>query len=137
MSKPFWFRAVATVMMGGWLASSGCSSTPTAGSSSAGDASVSSGSGGSSGSVLADGAVASGIETAVTPAGESLVRVTSLVCEYLTNPIAIDVPAPRLSWALESNERGQKQTAYQIIASTEQDTLWDTGKVVSNRQTHI
>ena len=111
-------------MLGGWMTSSGCSNASTAGSSASHDASASGGgSGGSSGSILPDGAVAPGADGSVNQAGESLVKVTSLVCEYLTNPIAVDVPAPRLSWALESTERGQKQTAYQIIASTEQDTV--------------
>src|SRR5258708_3445621 len=139
MNKASWFRTVAVGVLGGWLTSSGCSSTSTAGSSTAGDASASGGgSGGSSVTVLPVGAVVLiGPDGSVTPAGESLVKVTSLVCEYLTNPIAVDVPKPRLSWALESTERGQKQTAYQIIASTDQDTLWDTGKLVSSKQTHV
>ena len=34
-------------------------------------------------------------------------------CEYLENPIGVDVSRPRLSWKLESNIQGQKQTAYQ------------------------
>ncbi len=69
--------------------------------------------------------------------GESAVSVGNLVCEYLTNPLAIDVAAPRLSWALSSAERGQKQTAYQIIATSKDATLWDSGKVASSQQTHV
>jgi alpha-L-rhamnosidase len=87
--------------------------------------------------VLPDGAVVSLVDGAVIPAGASAVKVTSLVCEYLTNPMGVDVLQPRLSWALESTERGQKQTAYQIVATTDQDTIWDTGKVVSSRQSHV
>ena len=40
-----------------------------------------------------------------------------LRCEYLENPLGIDATQPRLSWIVESNERGQKQTAYQIIVA--------------------
>ena len=61
-----------------------------------------------------------------------------LRCEYLIDPLGIDEPAPRLSWIVESGERGQRQTACHIlVASTErllrqgQGDLWDTGKVAS------
>jgi len=63
--------------------------------------------------------------------------VTHLVCEYLTDPLAIDTPQPRLSWALESSERGQKQTAYEIIVSGSNGDVWSTGKVLSSQQTHV
>ena len=62
-----------------------------------------------------------------------------LRCEYLVEPLGIDEPAPRLSWIVESGERGQRQTAYHlIVASSEallkQGTgdLWDSGKVASD-----
>ncbi|MEI6604208.1 MAG: glycoside hydrolase family 78 protein [Verrucomicrobiota bacterium] len=71
-------------------------------------------------------------------------EVTNLRCEYLVNPLGIDVGKPRLSWKLETGnlkpERGIKQTAYQIlVASSEvllkkdQADLWDSGKVVSEQ----
>ena len=67
-----------------------------------------------------------------------------LRCEYRTNPLGIDVVSPRLSWILKSNQRGQMQSAYQIlIASSEENLskdlgdLWDTGKVNSNRNIHV
>jgi alpha-L-rhamnosidase len=66
-------------------------------------------------------------------------KPVKLMCEHLTNPVGIDVPSPRLSWALESPGRGKKQSAYQILVShTEQEfredngTLWDSGKVLSD-----
>ncbi len=62
-----------------------------------------------------------------------------LRCEYRVNPLGIDAPAPRLSWVVESGERGQGQTAYRLlVASSEkglrhdQGDLWDTGKVASD-----
>lgn len=67
----------------------------------------------------------------------SPVGTTGLVCEYLTNPIAVDTMAPRLSWALTSVERGQTQSAYQIVATSNGAPLWDTGKVASRQQTHV
>lgn len=43
-----------------------------------------------------------------------------LRCEYLENPLAIDVTHPRLSWTLHSEERNQRQLAYRIVVA---DTL--------------
>ncbi len=67
-----------------------------------------------------------------------------LRCEYLDNPLGIDTPQPRLSWVLQSRQRAQQQTAYQILAATSEallqaDTgdLWDTGKVASDQTLHV
>ena len=57
-----------------------------------------------------------------------------LKTEYLTEPVGIDIVRPRLSWNCEG---GKKQTAYQIIAKTGDETLWDSGKVESSSMTHI
>lgn len=80
--------------------------------------------------------------TSIVAAGS--ITVKELRCEYRVNPLGIDVVNPRLSWILESNERGQKQSAYQIlVASNKLDLkdnigdLWDTGKVNSNQSVHI
>ncbi len=66
------------------------------------------------------------------------VTVFALRCEQLENPLGIDVLRPRLSWKLDSNQRGQKQTAYEILAAGSERALrpgkadlWDSGKVVS------
>ena len=63
---------------------------------------------------------------------ESPVRVTDLRCEYLTNPLGLDVRQPRLSWRLESNLRGTRQTAYQVRVNSDQGEVWDSGKVASD-----
>lgn len=75
--------------------------------------------------------------------------VANLRCEYLENPLGIDVVKPRLSWVMEEGNqrpesRDQKQTAYQIlVASSEpllkrdQGDLWDSGKVESDRSIAI
>ena len=71
-------------------------------------------------------------------------EVTNLRCEYRENPLGIDVEKPRLSWKLETGnlipERGNRQTAYQILAASseallkkDQGDLWDSGKVVSEQ----
>ena len=73
-------------------------------------------------------------------AAGSSVKVKELRCEYHINPAAIDIVNPRLSWILESNERGQIQTAYQVVAASSEENLrknkgdlWDSGKVKSNQ----
>ena len=43
------------------------------------------------------------------------IRVTHLRTEYAQNPLGIDVVHPRLSWWLESERSGARQTAYQIV----------------------
>lgn len=65
-------------------------------------------------------------------------------CEYLENPCGIDTPAPRLSWQLDSKERGQRQTSYRILVSSSPDLLqkgqgdlWDSGKVESDQNLHV
>jgi len=70
--------------------------------------------------------------------------VANLRCEYLANPLGIDVQKPRLSWAIESAHRGERQTAYQVlVASTpaklanDQGDLWDTGKVASDQSIQV
>ncbi|HUJ09212.1 MAG TPA: family 78 glycoside hydrolase catalytic domain [Verrucomicrobiae bacterium] len=72
------------------------------------------------------------------------VFATHLRCEYAVNPLGIDEPHPRLFWTLESKERGQWQSAYQILVASSPDLLakddgdlWDTGKVNSDETTHI
>lgn len=60
---------------------------------------------------------------------------TQLRCEYLKNPEAVDVSAPRFGWVLNHTDRGQKQTAYQIQVSKRDDftgaLAWDSAKTES------
>lgn len=70
--------------------------------------------------------------------------ITSLRCEYLENPVAIDTPKPRLCWQVESGARGQRQTAYRILVASnrslldaDRGDLWDSGKVRSDQTTQI
>jgi alpha-L-rhamnosidase len=72
------------------------------------------------------------------------VATQDLRCEYLVNPLGIDSVHPRLSWILESGERGEKQTAYQILVAgslqalkKDQGDLWDSGEVSSDQTTFV
>ena len=76
-------------------------------------------------------------------ASQSVIRPVSLRCEYLNNPLGVDVSQPRLSWKLESTptaQRGQMQSAYRILVAeskaalaAERGDLWDSGKIASDR----
>ena len=61
-----------------------------------------------------------------------------LRCEYLTDPLGIDVEVPRLSWVLPSTSSGAAQSAYQILVASSSEALakdaadlWNSGKVGS------
>ena len=89
------------------------------------------------------------------PNSPASVQPQLLRCEYLENPLGLDVPKPRLGWVISNLKseisnlkspppRGQVQSAYRIlVASTpellEQDTgdLWDSGRVSSDCSTFI
>src|SRR2546423_1845689 len=79
---------------------------------------------------------------ALAPGGN--ITPTYLRCEYLVDPLAIDTKEPRLSWIPESNARGAKETAYQILVASsianlaaQKGDLWDTGKVNSSQTIQI
>ena len=104
------------------------------------------------------------IVTATSAQARSL-KVEKLRCEYLVNPLGVDSVQPRLSWTLDSKDRGQVQTAYQILVSgsprgivatdalmgagpliprgepealrKNQGDMWDTGKVTSDQTIQI
>jgi alpha-L-rhamnosidase len=72
------------------------------------------------------------------------IMVSKLSCEYHENPINLNMEHPRFSWVLESDQRGQKQTAYQVLVSSDEQSLqqnigdlWDSGKIESSQSVHI
>jgi alpha-L-rhamnosidase len=87
-------------------------------------------------SVLAIGCLVAGTLALRGPEGQ--LATERLRCEFLAQPLGVDVAAPELSWIVTSDARGQKQTAYRVlVASTrekleqDQGDLWDSGKVDS------
>lgn len=71
-------------------------------------------------------------------------KPVKLRCEYLTNPMGIDVVRPSLSWQSDSKQRNWKQTAYQILVSSAPELLqkgkadvWDSGKQNSGESVSI
>jgi alpha-L-rhamnosidase len=71
-------------------------------------------------------------------------ELNSLRCEYHNNPLGIDITEPRLSWVSQSEKRGWKQSAYQILVAASQKALdadrgdlWDSGKVEAQQSIQI
>ncbi len=69
---------------------------------------------------------------------------TSSLCEYSVNPLGMDVTQPRFSWVPNHLERGQVQSAYQIIVGTNKENLdeekadmWNSGKVESGQSVNV
>lgn len=73
---------------------------------------------------------------------ETSVKPVGLRCEYLAEPLGLDVVQPRLSWRLEASDpqaRGQRQTSYQILVAGSEKLLqqgkanfWDSGTIRSD-----
>ena len=81
--------------------------------------------------------VSFGVAGAGEPTDCSL-KVTNLRCEYLSNPLGIDVVRPRLSWqvvGVDPAARQLKQVTYEIVVATSPELLtpeladlWNSGK---------
>ncbi len=75
---------------------------------------------------------------------ETGIAAHSLRCEYLVDPLGVDVPEPRLSWLVDSSERSQVQTAYRVLMASDAQILakdsgdlWDSGMVFDSDTTSI
>ena len=67
-----------------------------------------------------------------------------LRCEYLHQPLGIDVSAPRFSWQSDSSERNWAQSAYELLVASKPELLaegtadvWDSGRVRSDSSVGI
>ncbi len=70
--------------------------------------------------------------------------ITALKCEYLFNPVGIDIKKPRFGWEILSSRRGTMQKAYQVLIAGEEadldkgeDIVWDSGKVLSGNSVNV
>lgn len=71
-------------------------------------------------------------------------RVANLRCDARENPVGVDDRHPPLGWILQSDRRGDVQTAYQILVASSPSNLaashgdiWDSGKVPSDQNIDI
>lgn len=69
-----------------------------------------------------------------------MLHIKELRCEYIKDPIGIDIKIPRLSWQIQSARKNVLQSAYQIQVCMEDDSfaelLWDSGRVQSDQSIH-
>ena len=70
--------------------------------------------------------------------------VSGLKCEYLYNPLGLNVSHPRFTWQIESQEENFIQTAYEIRVATSVTMLdqknklvWNSGKVNSDHSVNV
>jgi len=71
-------------------------------------------------------------------------HATGLLCEYLTNPLGIDIACPRFSWKIQTSEANFRQTAYEVrvaeapdLFNQENKRVWNSGKVMSDQSVNI
>ncbi|MGA2035818.1 MAG: hypothetical protein ABSG68_26525 [Thermoguttaceae bacterium] len=86
-------------------------------------------------------------QTADSADSVATVEVVGLRCEYLQDPLGIDVRQPRLSWRLAAKDaaaRGLRQTAYQVLVSSspqrlakDDGDLWDSGEMASKQSVQV
>ena len=69
-----------------------------------------------------------------------MLAITNLTVEYNTTPMGIDVDKPRFAWQMLAgdNERGHKQSAYQIqVYDPSGEEVWNSDKVSSSSSVAI
>ncbi|MDR2039766.1 MAG: glycoside hydrolase family 78 protein [Bacteroidales bacterium] len=71
-------------------------------------------------------------------------QIYDLRCENLENPLSITHTTPHLSWKNKFGEKGNKQTAFQILVATDPSLLeegkadlWTSGKIPSSESVMI
>ena len=81
-------------------------------------------------------AVQSGVSAFAEGVSDSV--IVNLQTDYTTNPIGSDASTPTFSWQMQSEARGQLQSAYQVMVSSSAEKLaagdydmWDSGKIES------
>ncbi|MBT7165471.1 MAG: alpha-L-rhamnosidase, partial [Victivallales bacterium] len=74
----------------------------------------------------------------VATLASAALQVDRMQCEHRIDPLDVDTATPRLTWTFQADPKtphGQRQTAYQIQAASQQNMakadLWDSGKVLS------
>ena len=68
------------------------------------------------------------------------VLITNLKVEYTESPLGIDVKHPRFSWQMQAsgNNKGDKQTAYQLVVRDEfGDIAWNSNKIQSDISVNV
>ncbi len=69
---------------------------------------------------------------------------SSLLCEYINNPLGIDTKQPRFTWNFITSQRNKMQSAYELIVSDNEEdikknngNMWSAEKIISNDNVNI
>ena len=78
----------------------------------------------------------------LTPSARAALTPVDLRCDYAVNPLGVDSAAPRLFWKVTGDQRGERQTAYEVVVADSPEHLdasqgWDSAKVASDDTTQI
>ncbi|MGO8838286.1 MAG: family 78 glycoside hydrolase catalytic domain [Limisphaerales bacterium] len=81
----------------------------------------------------------------LVPASQAeILQPVALRCEYRVAPMGIDEAQPRLTWRVEADRRGARQSAYQILVASSLEMLaknsgdlWDSKKVAGSQTVNI
>jgi alpha-L-rhamnosidase len=80
------------------------------------------------------------LEVTKSATSEAEKKAIRLRCENRDNPQGMDEGKPRFSWWMQSSQRGDLQTAYQILVASNESLLksgkgdvWDSGQVKSDQ----
>jgi hypothetical protein len=88
-----------------------------------------------------------GLKVTADETATSAFSATNLRCEYLHDPLGLDVTQPRLDWTLAAPENAPRhldQKSYHVLVASapeklaqDQGDLWDSGDVSSGETAHI
>ena len=57
--------------------------------------------------------------------------------EDMRDPVGLDDPTPTFSWKTASNTRGWAQSAYRLLVTENDRTVWDSGKIENSTSVGI
>ena len=78
-----------------------------------------------------------------------MLKISNLTCEFVKNPLGMDMPQPRLGWKIILDEfskqnQNKSQSAYHILVASSIDLInedcgdvWNSGKIISNESQHV
>ena len=75
------------------------------------------------------------------PLSVSALKIAKTTCELSVDPLTVSVDKPRFGWQLQSSVIGDKQTAYELVVSSESaksaGDIWKSGKIKSDNSQFV
>lgn len=72
------------------------------------------------------------------------IEPNKLTCQYAAEQVIINDMSPHFGWQLTSKQKGDKQTAFQLLVASEPEILkeglsdyWDSNKILTSQSQHI